>query len=76
MVHSWLLYGLTENLSTLYPLSIKLNEMATIPRHAQDGSIVDVPCPPLLPDYQKYMKGVDSGDQLIGCYNMGRRSKK
>ena len=29
VVHSWLLYGLTEDLSTLYPLSIKLNEMVT-----------------------------------------------
>jgi len=48
----------------------------TIPRHAQDGSIIDVPCPPLLPDYQQYMRDVDRGDQLIGCYNMGRRSKK
>ena len=48
----------------------------TIPRHAQDGSIVDVPSPPLLPDYQKCMRGVDRGDQLISCYNMGRRSKK
>ena len=47
----------------------------TIPWYAQDGSIIDVPCPPLLPDYQKYMRGVNRGDQLIGCYNMGRRSK-
>jgi len=26
--------------------------------------------------YQIYIRGVDRGDQLIGCYNMGRRSKK
>ena len=36
----------------------------------------DVICPPLLPDYQQYTRGVDRGDQMIGCYNVGRRSKK
>ena len=36
----------------------------------------EVTCPPLLPDYQAYMRGVDRGDQLIGYYNIGRRSKK
>ena len=34
------------------------------------------PCPPLLDDYTKYMRGVDRGDQLIELYNAGRRSKK
>ena len=35
-----------------------------------------VTCPPLLPDYQAFMRGVDRADQLIGYYNIGRRSKK
>jgi len=48
----------------------------TIRRRNQDGSRVDVPCPPLLPDYQQYMRGVDRGDQLVGFYNVGRRSRK
>lgn len=48
----------------------------TVLRHQQDGSRVAVECPPLLPDYQQYMRGVDRGDQLIGLYNVGRRSKK
>ena len=48
----------------------------TVRRKNPDGSTIDVPCPPLLPDYQQYMRGVDRGDQLIGCYNIGRRSKK
>ena len=38
----------------------------TITRKNPDGSQTDVECPPLLPDYQKYMRGVDSGLQLIG----------
>ena len=33
-------------------------------------------CPPLLPDYQAYMRGIDRGDQLMSYYNVGRRSKK
>ena len=48
----------------------------TVKRRNPDGRSTDVPCPPLLPDYQQYMRGVDRGDQLIGYYNIGRRSKK
>ena len=35
-----------------------------------------VSCPPLLPDYQAFMRGVDRADQLMGYYNVSRRSKK
>ena len=48
----------------------------TVKRRNPDGTSTNVPCPPLLPDYQQYMRGVDRGDQLIGYYNIGRRSKK
>ena len=41
-----------------------------------DGTQDEITCPPLLPDYQQYMRGVDRGDQMIGCYNVGRRSRK
>ena len=43
-----------------------------------DGQVTReaVTCPPLLPDYQAFMRGVDRGDQLIGYYNIGRRSRK
>lgn len=47
-----------------------------VDRRNPDGSKTAVSCPPLLPDYQQYMRGVDRGDQLIGFYNIGRRSKK
>ena len=36
----------------------------------------EVSCPPLLPDYQAYMRAVDRGDQLIGYYSIRRRSVK
>ncbi len=48
----------------------------TVLRTQVTGSRVAVDCPPCLPDYQKYMRGVDRGDQMIGYYNIGRRSKK
>ena len=47
-----------------------------IDRRNQDGSTSSISCPSLLPDYQQYMRGVDRGNQLIGFYNIGRRSKK
>jgi len=37
---------------------------------------VELPDPPLLPDYQQYMRGINRGDQLVGFYNVGRRSRK
>ncbi len=49
---------------------------AQVKRTTHDGSRVWVTCPPLMPDYQRCMGGVDRGDQLIACYNLGRRSKK
>ena len=48
----------------------------TVKRRNLDGTQDDITCPPLLPDYQLYMRGVDRGDQMIGCYNVGRRSRK
>ncbi len=47
-----------------------------VKRRQADGSQADVPCPPCLPDYQKYMRGVDKGDQLESYYNIGRKSRK
>ena len=48
----------------------------TVKRREKYGSQKNVECLPLLPDYQKFMRGVDRGDQLMGYYNVGRRSKK
>ena len=49
--------------------------LSTVKRR-EGSEKVDVPCPPLLEDYVKFMRGVDRGDQLISLYNAGRRSKK
>ena len=46
----------------------------TVQRREKDGTRRNVECPPLLPDYQSFMRGIDRGDQLMGYYNVGRRS--
>ncbi len=48
----------------------------TVKRRKLDGTEIEVVCPPVLPDYQAYMRGVDRGDQLQTYYNVGRRSTK
>ena len=48
----------------------------TAKRREKDGTQKDVECPPCLPDYQKFMRGIDRGDQMMGYYNVGRRSRK
>ena len=52
------------------------NLPVTINRTLPDGSRGDVECPPPLPDYQQYMRGVDVGDQAMSYYYCGRRSIK
>ncbi len=34
----------------------------TVKWRQADGTQADIPCPPCLPDYQKYIRGVDRGD--------------
>ena len=54
----------------------KTMDPTTVKRRKLDGTQEDVECPPLLPDYQAFMRGIDRSDQLICLYNVGRRSKK
>ena len=63
-------------MSTIHRAEPPVGSETTVKRRKVDGTQEDVPCPPLLPDYQAYMRGVDRGDQLISYYNIGRRSKK
>ncbi len=49
---------------------------STVLRTEKDGSRIERQCPPCVIDYQKFMGGVDRGDQLESYYNMGRRTKK
>ena len=64
-------------LSALHPSKCPVGmEPSTVKRHKLDGTQEEVSCPPLLPDYQKFMRRVDRGDQLQSYYNIGRRSCK
>ena len=47
--------------------------MPTVKRRKIDGTKVDVPCPPYLPDHQAFMRGVDRADQYMEYYNLGRQ---
>ena len=47
-----------------------------VKRTTPEGVRIWVVCPPLMPDYLRFMRGVDVGNQLLACYNLGRRSKK
>jgi len=46
----------------------------TVKQWTKDGTQEEVNCLPCFPDYQAYMRGVDSGDQLMSHYNVGKRS--
>ena len=48
----------------------------TVLRRKKDGSRVPVECPDSIILYNKYMGGVDRGDQLRGYYCCRTKSKK
>ena len=70
----WFYKRYVHFLSTMH--CAESSTLTMIGRLNQDGSVTGISCPPLLPDYQQNMRGIDQGDQLIGFYNVGRRSKK
>ena len=61
-------------LSTIYVA--ELSSPCTLKRRIATGAQEDKPCPPCLPDYQQYMRGVDRNDQMEQYYNIGRHSTK
>ena len=63
-------------LTTLHVAKPPSGIPCTVGRRQVDGSLEDVVCPPCLPDYQTFMRGVDRIDQLGSYYNVGRRSCK
>ena len=50
--------------------------VTSILRQQSDGSKEEVECPLALKSYNKYMGGVDSGDQLRGYYRCRVKSRK
>ena len=39
-------------------------------RKKKDGSVISIPCPSAIADYNKYMGGIDHNDQLCQYYHV------
>ena len=48
----------------------------TVLRTQKDGTRIPVPCPTACAEYNKYMGGVDHGDQLRGYYHVRMKCRK
>ena len=51
-------------------------DATTVRRKQKDGTVCDVVCPSAVATYNKYMGGVDKGDQYRGYYNVRTKSTK
>ena len=47
-----------------------------VQRRQKDGSKISVPCPAAIVTYNRFMAGVDRGDQLRGYYSCRTKSRK
>lgn len=54
------------------------DEMTTVKRRRQESGTtrVDISCPQMIADYNKYMGGIDLADQAMCYYTVGRKNKK
>ncbi|XP_052261867.1 piggyBac transposable element-derived protein 4-like [Dreissena polymorpha] len=52
------------------------NDMGTVNRRSGNPTQQSVEVPKMLADYQKFMKGVDLSDQMIGYHIINHRSRK
>ena len=48
----------------------------TVQRKHKDGTSHTYPCPSTIADYNRYMGGVDSNDQLRGYYHVRLKCRK
>ncbi|GBM86783.1 PiggyBac transposable element-derived protein 3 [Araneus ventricosus] len=51
-------------------------EVCKIQRKQKDGSIMDIPAPTIVRDYNRHMGGVDKSDMLKSLYDRDRKAKK
>ena len=51
-------------LITLHVGELPSGRTCVVKRKQLDGTFVDLACPPCLPDYQPYMRGVDRGNVI------------
>ena len=60
----------------LMSTNCQLSSCGTVNRKQRDGTSVEVPCPESIISYNKFMGGVDRGDQLRGYYRCRSKSRK
>lgn len=78
---AWLDNKAVYFLSTIHPPEFPLRanaETRAVRRRGagEGGESGDVPCPPLLKDYNSYMGGVDQADQMLRYYTCIRKTVK
>ena len=56
--------------------NIQPSACGAVLRKQKDGSSIQVPCPESILSYNKFMEGVDRGDQLRGYYHCRTKSRK
>ena len=61
---------------TVMSTNTQPSAIGTVLRRQRDGSCIPVPCPESIIDYNRYMGGVDRGDQLRGYYKCRMKSRK
>lgn len=72
-----LLYTKWQDTKEVYLLSnCHKYTTTTVKKTQKDGSKIDVSCPEMVSFYRKIMGGVDLADQMMGVYEMDRKSKK
>jgi hypothetical protein len=49
---------------------------ATVTRRRDSKDLLQLPCPPVVKIYTKYMGGVDRSDRMVRTYSSSRKSKK
>lgn len=52
------------------------NAKTTVKRKQRDGTLAEIMCPDIVPDYNNNISGVDHAHQLRSTYGLGRLSKK
>nr|XP_039253826.1 piggyBac transposable element-derived protein 4-like [Styela clava] len=79
LAQSWVDNRMVYYLSTIHKPEYDLNDDGekTVKRKGsrRASSFVEIPCPPLLKDYNKYMGGVDLSNQMRKYYNLTRKSR-
>ena len=65
-----------DKVVTVMSTNTQPSATGTVLRRQRDGSRIPVPCPESIIDYNRYMGGVDRGDQLRGYYNCRMKSRK